>query len=1313
MQCIHCFLSQSIQTGHAEKNPEALFDQFNANVLIQLIKDSEKKNDIQIFLEFFKSEYADKESFMRNMLSAILRSKKEVILMNIFSYLEIVNTFEDSALVGKCISFILINPLFWNIDDKELNSSLSLIFKIMKSHSINYHFSEEYDDQLMHMLLIALNLREKSQTIILEIIIHLMSFSGTKFVPLIIEFCIISPYFAPFTDIDGIVENTCAIKNTELQVRLISIIIENPTFLKSIPFSVLLHLAVEMNFFDAKICTIELVDRMAANTIETNDNLPLIADICMKYFNDAFVWESVISKTFDKKFEFSKDWRYSYSLKNRIFIIPMLSMLIPYSGSELETDLCRTVFQIAEFVLMSEPSILTKNLVIPFFLNFVLNETKGRARQPYDFLNSKIEPEIVEKLEANYDKWKEARFDKKEKKVTRLYVEKAAKLLCNVTLAASDKVTLMKMVCQFANEKIVESYLFDFLSKFVEIPLPGELAQDIAKEIAWVSINRSNVLVNGSIESILVSALSRNQHCFVYFISFFLMRLDAMPPETIEVFIAAATAFYIRPDIQFLYSAIYIISRIIRSTLPRELPFLEVFFQKTKAELMKTPADQIPLAKNIVEADSFVNMKFSEEEMFGYDQIFSQKVEQRNNKIKNWALPFLDEYSWTATHKYFQFYVKNVLKQIDYQRKLKFFIDMCLRESECLHSALMFHNAMSNSQSLQTKKGSKATSFRISPFFSPCTVPTVLMPSRVELYPPGKKRPEIEDEERFEFLGNKAPFVFGHSKYAVSFQDNLLEQLKQTYKGREFANCTIIRLFTRVKSVIFKTGNANIYMILINASYNEETKTLKLEGDNEHYLFMRDCILDGDYGNFSMFLDHPIIILHLKQAKIYEYTSCGVASSVQVFSNANGVFIIEFNGKQTLHGFKFDLYPLKAKWKEGMLSNFDYLLAVNQAAERSFVDLSCYPIFPRVLTDFNQNEIGEFRDLSKPVQIVCDKDKEHKLLKVRFSVQGYYHSDNISNPHFVSGNLVRIAPFCNAQWELNEKWDASTRIMMSIPSHYSITNHTIYELPPESFAFPEGLINVNDFVLPNNEELRLILPAWASSPSDFINKHRNALESAEVSLNLHKWIDLVFGFKSRNQEAINELNTYHPFSYVNAGDKPTTEKYNWIQTCGQVPKQLFKDAHPRQTQQPALPSSLKSSAAVEYAVDIDNANGVIMTSRMIIKMPTNGCQNGRCDGETLVLTYARFVYACSLSSLDPLAFFFRMNSLFSVPCTKLMICATAFSSQVVIWSLANGFVIKSIKVAKPSRIVFLKNDNSIIIEYEGGRMAVTPSGTPI
>lgn len=40
-------------------------------------------------------------------------------------------------------------------------------------------------------------------------------------------------------------------------------------------------------------------------------------------------------------------------------------------------------------------------------------------------------------------------------------------------------------------------------------------------------------------------------------------------------------------------------------------------------------------------------------------------------------------------------------------------------------------------------------------------------------------------------------------------------------------------------------------------------------------------------------------------------------------------------------------------WQNKQISNFDYLMHLNQAGNRSFSDLSQYPIFPWVLSNFD------------------------------------------------------------------------------------------------------------------------------------------------------------------------------------------------------------------------------------------------------------------------------------------------------------------------------------------------------------------------
>lgn len=50
-------------------------------------------------------------------------------------------------------------------------------------------------------------------------------------------------------------------------------------------------------------------------------------------------------------------------------------------------------------------------------------------------------------------------------------------------------------------------------------------------------------------------------------------------------------------------------------------------------------------------------------------------------------------------------------------------------------------------------------------------------------------------------------------------------------------------------------------------------------------------------------------------------------------------------------------------------------------------------------------------------------------------------------------------------------------------------------------------------------------------PQDFVYKLAEALESPYVSSKLHKWINLVFGYKSRGAEAEAANNVFHYLTY--------------------------------------------------------------------------------------------------------------------------------------------------------------------------------------
>ena len=68
------------------------------------------------------------------------------------------------------------------------------------------------------------------------------------------------------------------------------------------------------------------------------------------------------------------------------------------------------------------------------------------------------------------------------------------------------------------------------------------------------------------------------------------------------------------------------------------------------------------------------------------------------------------------------------------------------------------------------------------------------------------------------------------------------------------------------------------------------------------------------------------------------------------------------------------------QWVDGQLSNFEYLMIVNCFAQRSFQDLTQYPVMPWVLADYSQEIIDfssntQFRDLSKPIGALGEPER--------------------------------------------------------------------------------------------------------------------------------------------------------------------------------------------------------------------------------------------------------------------------------------------------------------------------------------------------
>ena len=284
------------------------------------------------------------------------------------------------------------------------------------------------------------------------------------------------------------------------------------------------------------------------------------------------------------------------------------------------------------------------------------------------------------------------------------------------------------------------------------------------------------------------------------------------------------------------------------------------------------------------------------------------------------------------------------------------------------------------------------------------------------------------------------------------------------------------------------------------------------------------------------------------------------------------------------------------KWQKGELSNFHYLMLVNTLAGRTYNDLTQYPVFPWVISDYTSEELDlsdpkSFRNLSKPMG--CQKPEREAEIRDRYktfaemsdeNTPAFHYGTHYSSAMIVTSYLIRLQPFVKSYLLVQGgSFDLADRLFFSIEGAWrsasGMNMSDVRELTPEFFYLPEFLVNLNGFDFGKRQNSTksvstVELPPWAKGdPKIFIAKNREALESPYVSKNLHHWIDLVFGFKQKGDAAIEAVNVFHHLSYQGATDLDTiTDPMERLATIGiihnfgQTPYQVFHRSHPQREQ---------------------------------------------------------------------------------------------------------------------------------------------------
>jgi hypothetical protein len=239
----------------------------------------------------------------------------------------------------------------------------------------------------------------------------------------------------------------------------------------------------------------------------------------------------------------------------------------------------------------------------------------------------------------------------------------------------------------------------------------------------------------------------------------------------------------------------------------------------------------------------------------------------------------------------------------------------------------------------------------------------------------------------------------------------------------------------------------------------------------------------------------------------------------------NKIFFLNINEEY------YSIDDIINEWKNYKINNLKYLMYLNIFANRSFNDLTQYPVFPWLFCNYNDNK-KETRNLSLPMGMIDfnenakkrkeiyleiyetmkndfkennkkldyykyleEGEKYYQKLKMKINKnendddynkesleinpleinqRPHFYGSHYSNPIYVSHFLMRIFPFANVMIEIQgNKFDNPNRLFFSLEKTFeSVTTQKVdlRELIPEFFYFPEMFLNINNFNLVQNKK---------------------------------------------------------------------------------------------------------------------------------------------------------------------------------------------------------------------------------------------------
>ncbi|XP_058811878.1 lysosomal-trafficking regulator [Topomyia yanbarensis] len=395
----------------------------------------------------------------------------------------------------------------------------------------------------------------------------------------------------------------------------------------------------------------------------------------------------------------------------------------------------------------------------------------------------------------------------------------------------------------------------------------------------------------------------------------------------------------------------------------------------------------------------------------------------------------------------------------------------------------------------------------------------------------------------------------------------------------------------------------------------------KQELDSECILTSTELMLSQNTGDLDIYDLYSITKIWTKRYQHQE-------TAVEIFLTSGKSLFLVFDRqleREIFAGFFQDLVQREGRqeldtqtqlWRDGFLSNWEYLMHLNQISGRSYHDLMQYPVFPWILSDYENEKLDllleqSYRILEKPIAVQYKELEKHYINNYNYlkqtegdciskrKIQPYHYSSHYSNSGTVLHFLVRMLPFTSLFLHYqDDSFDIPDRTFHSLSTTWNLASKDsptdVKELIPEFFCLPEFLENLEGFdfgVRQSGEPVNHVeLPRWTNQSSRlFVLIHRQALESDHVRKRISHWIDLIFGYKQNGSAAVEAINVFHPATYANftsSDIEDPVEKLaleTMVKTYGQMPRQLFDGPHPQ---------AIVGPAVINCSSVLDSVNGL-------------------------------------------------------------------------------------------------------------------------